>query len=447
MLSFIERQVKQTNAKRLCIDSITALAYSINEKNKIRQFIFEIGKLLSALGCTTILTSEVAEKERYSVYGVEEFIADAIINLERYTDAGVTQRRLQVVKVRGKECSLDYLSYKLTKNGILAFPLTKNVLHYSATGEKISTGNDVLDNMFYGGVFKGSVTIVNGQTGAGKSLVCLQFLLDGLKKNEQCLYVSFEESKEQLYRNMKELHWDLKLYEEQGVLTVLCQYPKEKFLDEHLQDIRNIIQEKNISRCAIDSLTALSHYYPQENTMNFITTLTNTLKSHNTTSFFTLTSGTDVHNSMHLGIAMLTDNIIILKYAEHKSIVRFIISIMKARGSEHSKALRHYDISDQGIIISYTLMSDEYADEKALLPEKNVIAIEAQLRKYIGPITSTVMMELKREGLSRQCILAYLEEIGDEHIIHPKELSQLKSAIITILNTEPTGDTLPRITE
>jgi circadian clock protein KaiC len=61
IIDFIEKIVKETNAKRLCIDSITAIAYHYNDKSKIRTFIFELGTILATLGCTTILTSEVAK--------------------------------------------------------------------------------------------------------------------------------------------------------------------------------------------------------------------------------------------------------------------------------------------------------------------------------------------------------------------------------------------------
>ena len=78
ILDFIEEQVKQTNAKRLCIDSITAIAYHLNDKSQIRTFIFELGTVLATLGCTTILTNEVADTGKFSMYDVEEFISDAI---------------------------------------------------------------------------------------------------------------------------------------------------------------------------------------------------------------------------------------------------------------------------------------------------------------------------------------------------------------------------------
>jgi circadian clock protein KaiC len=74
ILDFIEAEVKRTNAKRLCIDSITAIAYQLDDKAEIRAFIFALGTTLATLGCTTILTSEVSEIDKYSKYEVEEFI-------------------------------------------------------------------------------------------------------------------------------------------------------------------------------------------------------------------------------------------------------------------------------------------------------------------------------------------------------------------------------------
>ena len=82
LLNFIEAEVKKTGATRLVIDSITAFAYVLEDKERIRKFIFDLGTMLATLGCTTMLTSEVSG-DKYSVYGVEEFISDGIFILKQ----------------------------------------------------------------------------------------------------------------------------------------------------------------------------------------------------------------------------------------------------------------------------------------------------------------------------------------------------------------------------
>ena len=99
VLEYIEDEVKKNNASRLVIDSITAIAHTIDSKSHVRQFIFELGKTLATLGCTTLLTSEVADTKSLSVYGVEEFISDVILRFDREIIKDRVQRQINIVKV------------------------------------------------------------------------------------------------------------------------------------------------------------------------------------------------------------------------------------------------------------------------------------------------------------------------------------------------------------
>jgi circadian clock protein KaiC len=287
ILNFIGEQVKQINAKRLCIDSITAIAYCLNDKSQIRTFIFELGTVLATLGCTTILTSEVADSDKYSKYEVEEFISDAIIRMDQIKVKDEFQRTMRVVKVRGKSYRAEAIPLKISADGIRIFPKIRAPLKYVSTGEKISTGNLVLDEMLQGGFIQGSTTLAAGSTGTGKTLLCMQFIMDGLKRGEPCLYAGFEESKEQLTRNAKSFGWNLEEYEKKGLLTIRSVYPNDKFLEEHLKDIKQVVDDNNIKRCVIDSLSSISHAFDEEAFSSFAIRLSGYLKAHDVTTFFT----------------------------------------------------------------------------------------------------------------------------------------------------------------
>ena len=118
--------VREMDVKRLVIDSITSVCYRLRTQEKIRDFILKIGATLSSLGCTSILISEISPvEERYSLFGVEEAIADGIIfmgNLERRGDLLTT---LQVVKMRGTQHSRTKYVLDLTSAGVLLVPLLK----------------------------------------------------------------------------------------------------------------------------------------------------------------------------------------------------------------------------------------------------------------------------------------------------------------------------------
>ena len=118
--------VEQYRIKRLVVDSITAICQRLEEKGKIRDFVFRLGLTLSHVGCTTILTSETPPRElKYSMFGVEEFIADGIVflsEMERHSDL---VRTLQVIKMRGTDHSRAKFMLDLSEFGISLAPLLK----------------------------------------------------------------------------------------------------------------------------------------------------------------------------------------------------------------------------------------------------------------------------------------------------------------------------------
>ena len=108
--------------------------------------------------------------------------------------------------------------------------------------DKISIGNDMIDKMLLGGLFKGSSSLVAGATGTGKSLLSIQFISEGLRENVPCLYAGFEESREQIIRNAKSFGIDFEASERKGLLTIRATYPSEKYIEEHLADIKELVE-------------------------------------------------------------------------------------------------------------------------------------------------------------------------------------------------------------
>ncbi|ODS37036.1 hypothetical protein BEH94_08280 [Candidatus Altiarchaeales archaeon WOR_SM1_SCG] len=121
--------VKDRGAKRVVIDSVTAVCNSLDDKAEIRDFIFRLGIELSPLDCTALLISEIPPREYvFSVFGVEEFISDGIVHLSDFERKGNIIRTLQVVKMRGIEHSMNKQVMQITKGGIKLMPLLdKNI--------------------------------------------------------------------------------------------------------------------------------------------------------------------------------------------------------------------------------------------------------------------------------------------------------------------------------
>ena len=362
IIDFIVGEVKRLGARRLCVDSITAIAYQYNERYSIRSFIFELGKVLAVLGCTSVLISEVHDADRYSVYDVEEFISDGIIRLDQVRYGDRLSRVLRVVKMRGRSFPSEDIPMRISRDGIRLFPKMKPSLTYASTSDKISTGNPVLDEMIEGGLIRGSTTLVAGPTGTGKTVLSLQFLMEGLRNGESCFYIGFEESRDQLFRNAMGFGWDLEDFEGKGLLTVYCVYPGEKLLEEHLRDILQVVREKKVKRCVIDSLSALSHAFSEDIFSEFAPRLNGYLKNFGVTSIFTAATGAVIGSTTlaESKLSSVTDNIIMLRYVEMQGKLESVINVLKMRGSRHDKDLRRYEItSEEGLVIGESLTNYE----------------------------------------------------------------------------------------
>lgn len=439
ILDYIEDVVKKTGSRRLCIDSVTAIAYMIDDRAKIRQFIFELGKVLATLGCTTILTSEIEEEGRkVSMYGVEEFISDAILKLDQTKEKDELHRFLQIIKVRGKAYKSDDLFFKISGKGISIFPKLSVALEYGASPERISTGNEMLDKLLLGGIFKGSTTLINGASGTGKSLISMQFITDGLKRGENCLYVGFEESRDQLIKNAKSFGWGLEEYEKKGLMTFRCMYPSEQSLEEHLADIRHIVESKKIQRCAVDSLSAVSGAFTEEGFASFARRLNGYLKTQGVTTFLTSVAGAllgaTALSESHL--STVTDNIILLRHVEIEGTLRQVMNVVKVRGSAHSKGLRLYDITAKGIMIGQSLSGYEgiVAGVARKVSETTEEKLQAEFRRFVGPIASSVFAEIKERGLTKENIYKYIDDLAEQNILKKKDADVFKNNASTILS-------------
>jgi len=126
LVGVIRNIIEEANAKRVVLDSITALCENIGEKNKIRDFILELGFQLMYLGCTTVMISEIPPQTfKYSVFGIEEFIADGVILLTDFERKGDLIRSLQVIKMRGVAHSRNKQVMKILDEGVNLLPMFK----------------------------------------------------------------------------------------------------------------------------------------------------------------------------------------------------------------------------------------------------------------------------------------------------------------------------------
>jgi KaiC/GvpD/RAD55 family RecA-like ATPase len=271
-------------------------------------------------------------------------------------------------------------------------------------------------------------------------MLALQFLNDGLKHGEPCLYVSFEESKEQVLRNAKSCGWDFGAYEKKGLLIIRCVYPTEKFIDEHLAEIQEIVESRGTVRCAIDPLSAIASAFPEENYVNFAKRLNNYLKARGVTSMFTSSVHPDAagggRGDLHLSTTV--DNLITLRQVEMEGELQPVLNVVKARGSAHSKELRRYDITGDGIIIGPSLSGYEAVITGVGRRVSQTVEekLESEFKRFLGPIGAQAFKELSETGVSEEGIDAYVDSLVRGHILRPEDAGPFKGSVAAILKGE-----------
>lgn len=359
----IEYAAKKVKAKRVVIDSISALFPRYKEAGIIRRELYRLASTLKAKGLTTIMTAErLEERGAIARFGIEEFVSDNVILMHnRLTEQGERDRTIEILKFRGFKHDSREAPIVITDNAMEAYPRPKPELKARGFLNKISTGIPGIDKIMDGGVYKSSTTLISGASGTGKTVSILHFIMQGVSEGEPSLLIEFEESPKQLYRNAKSFGWDLEQYVKNGSLQLMSHYPEDYKPEQYLKVIQDTVLKTKAKRVAVDSLSALQRIYSTEKFREFVIGLNAFLKMQECTSILTNTTnqllGTTQITESHLSTA--TDNIIILKYVEMEGQMSRLITVLKARGSKHEKDLKEFEITKNGLLVGKSFKNYE----------------------------------------------------------------------------------------
>ncbi len=351
LIERIQYAIRKYKAKRISIDSVTAVFQQYDGASVVRREIFRLVARLKQIGITSIMTTErTDEYGGVARFGVEEFVSDNVVIMRNVLEGERRRRTVEILKLRGTTHMKGEYPFTITNNGINIFPLGAMRLTQRSSNVRRSSGIKILDEMCGGGFFKDSIILATGATGTGKTLLVSKFLQEGRAKGERCILFAYEESRAQLSRNAFSWGIDFEEMENKGLLKLLCCYPESAGLEDHLQTIKSEIAEFKPSRIAIDSLSALARGVSNNAFRQFVIGVTGYAKQEEITGFFTNTTdrfmGSDSITESH--ISTITDTIIMLQYVEIRGEMSRAINVFKMRGSWHDKGIREYIISKDG---------------------------------------------------------------------------------------------------
>lgn len=223
---------------------------------------------------------------------------------------------------------------------------------------RVSTGIKNFDNLIQGGFEQETTNLLVGGPGSGKTIFATQFLLSGMKNGEACLYVTFEEKKNQFYKNMKKFGWDLEAYEKKGLFTFLEYTPikVKTMLEEGGGEIETIVLKKKIKRMAIDSITSFTLLFNDElKKREAALQLFNMLKKWYCTTLLTFEGKPSKDEKVaSRTLEFESDSIIFMHFIRKLVKRKRYIEVLKMRGTDHSKEIHDFTIGTSGIEIKNT---------------------------------------------------------------------------------------------
>ncbi len=351
LIERIQYAIHKYKAKRVSIDSVTAVFQQYEAVSVVRREIFRLVARMKLVGATTIMTTErVEEYGPVARFGVEEFVSDNVVIVRNVLEGERRRRTMEILKLRGTTHMKGEYPFTITNQGVNIFPLGAMRLTQRSSNVRVSSGVKTLDEMCGGGFFKDSIILATGATGTGKTLMVSQFLQDACRQGERAILFAYEESRAQLSRNAYSWGIDFEDLEQRGLLKILCTYPESSGLEDHLQIIKSEISEFKPARIAIDSLSALARGVSNNAFRQFVIGVTGFAKQEEITGFFTNTTDQFMgsHSITDSHISTITDTILMLQYVEIRGEMARAINVFKMRGSWHDKGIREYTISDRG---------------------------------------------------------------------------------------------------
>ena len=387
--------IDAVGARRVVIDTIETLFGAFTNAATLRSEIQRLFVWLKARGVTVVITGERGDGQ-LTRHGIEEYVADCVIVLDHLVTEETSTRRLRVLKYRGSLHGTNEFPFLIGEHGISVQPITSLGLQHAVFSDRVSTGVDRLDVMLGGGgPFRGSSVLVSGTAGTGKSTLAAQFCDAACARGERAIFFAFEESQDQIIRNMSSVGLDLERWVTDGLLLFRCVRPSLLGLEAHLLAVQNLVEDFEPSVVVMDPVSDLAGSASSRSVNAMLTRQVDFLKARGVTALFTIVASDGRPQDGDQLIESLIDTAFLVRALEGNGEHNRVLSILKSRGMAHSNQVREFLLTDRGIELA-----DVYVGPQGVLTGSARSAQEA--KEHSDSVERQEDLQQRRSNLERQ---------------------------------------------
>lgn len=391
--------IDSIGAKRVALDTIESLFSGFADEMILRAELRRLFRFLKDKGVTAVVTGEQGERT-LTRFGLEEYVADCVIFLSHKVVDQIATRRLRIVKYRGSVHGTNEYPFLIDEEGFSVMPISSLGLDHKASSERVASGISRLDTMLGGkGYYRGSSILVSGSCGTGKTSTAAHFVDAACRRGERCIYFAFEESRNQIIRNMRSIGIDLEQWVNKGLLEFRNTRPALYGLEMHLVTMHKAIEGFSPAIVVVDTISTLVGAASEMEIKSMLSRLIDFMKTRGITALCTdLTAVVGSQDRTDMGVLALMDSWLLLQIIEGSGERNRALYILKSRGMEHSNQVREFLLTNNG-----AKLQDVYVGPGGVLSGAARTAQEA--RETSANLERRLEIETKQSIIERKKVL------------------------------------------
>ena len=336
--------------KRVFIDSMTALRYLAKDAAEYRRQTLSFLRYLLEQGACILLTSEA------SVEAPDDdlrFLCDGVIELAQTERA----RELRVLKFRGSDYRAGAHTLRLSEAGATVFPRLVPASHRRAfQTERLSWGVRGLDEMSHGGIERGTITLLTGPSGVGKTTLGVQFMKEAAERGERSTVYTFDEQAATLLKRCENVNIPVREMVQHGSLSVVAVEALRFTPDEFANMVRRDVEDNGTRVVMIDSINGYKLSVLGADLGERLHALCRYLENVGVTVLLINEQQNISHFRLtDVGVSYLADNVVYLRYVEQRSnghaVMGRVVGVLKKRLSDFEKTLHEFEVTAEGLRI------------------------------------------------------------------------------------------------